>query len=419
MGAGFFLALGSPPDLTSSRVEEFVALQSNPSMREPVRWQRRNLSIILAMMVVAVIVIGPLPARAGDRCEICRLEISGTMYRAEDQVTHGKYFACAACLKLPDVCYLCSRPVRKDFTVLPDGRVVCDRDGRNVIIDDQVAAELCAQVKADLDRQFSRFLELPETNVTVGLMDRVRLQELYKIIGKDYACPDTRGLTETRTNAGQRQFVISILSGQIRDDLLTTCVHEHAHTWIIENVPPERQNRIGRDAVEGFCELLAYLYAEDQGLSKGLTNILRNHYTRGQINLFLEAHKRYGLQDIIDWMKMGEDPLLRSEDLSRVRRLEENPPPPGVVVKTTPQVEPTAISKPKPQLLPTSLLLQGIAWSKVGPLATVNDRNLTRNETVTIQLRSGPMRVRCVEIQPHSVVLETNQSPAWLTLRLK
>jgi hypothetical protein len=336
-----------------------------------------------------------------------------------DQVTQGRYFACAACLKLPDVCYLCSRPVRKDFTVLPDGRVLCERDGRNVIMDDLVAAELCAKVKADLDRQFSRFLELPETNVTVQLMDRVRLQDLYKIIGKDFACPDTRGLTETRTNAGQRQFVISLLSGQIREDLLTTCVHEHAHTWIIENVPPARQARLGRDAIEGFCELLAYLYAEDQGLLKGKTNILRNHYTRGQINLFLETHRRYGLQDIIDWMRMGEDPLLRKEDLSRVRRLEDNPLAPGAVAKSTPPVAPGSMSKPKPQSLPTSLTLQGIAWSKVGPLATVNDRNLTRNETVTIQLRSGPLRVRCVEIQPQWVVLETNQSPNWLTLRLK
>ena len=28
--------------------------------------------------------------------------------------------------------------------------------------------------------------------------------------------------------------------------------------------------------------------------------ILRNHYTRGQIDLFIEAERRYGLNDVVD-----------------------------------------------------------------------------------------------------------------------
>ena len=36
--------------------------------------------------------------------------------------------------------------------------------------------------KKNLDRQFIRFITIPENNVTVQLMDRVRLQELYKVV---------------------------------------------------------------------------------------------------------------------------------------------------------------------------------------------------------------------------------------------
>ncbi|MGC3960344.1 MAG: hypothetical protein QM813_21185 [Verrucomicrobiota bacterium] len=141
----------------------------------------------------------------------------------------------------------------KDFTSLPDGRMLCKRDVKSVVLNEQEATGICARVKEDLSRLFSRFITLPDTNVTLQLMDRVTLQEIYRVIGNDYTCPDTMGCTATKTNDGQRVYEISILSGQPKEELMTTCVHEFAHTWIkFENVPPARRKTLGKDAAEEF-----------------------------------------------------------------------------------------------------------------------------------------------------------------------
>lgn len=244
--------------------------------------------------------VGPSASAGGDICYTCQQQIRLTVYSRLDQVTRAKVMLCSDCRDLPDDCYLCGLPVLRDFTRLPDGRVICKRDVRSVILDEKQAGEICEQVKRDLDRLLIRFLTLPETNVTVQLMDRVRLQEIYRVIGNDYSCPNTLGCTETKTNNGQRVFEISILSGQFKEDLMTTCVHEYTHAWIFENVPPARLKTLGKSAVEGFCELLSYLFAEQQGLLVGKSNILANHYTRGQVHLFIAANQAYGLADVVD-----------------------------------------------------------------------------------------------------------------------
>ncbi len=358
---------------------------------------------------------------AGDICYACQKEIRFTVYTWLDKVTRTKVTLCSECKDLPDNCFLCSVPALKDFTTLSDGRVICKRDVSAVVLDDRQAAQICEQVKQDLDRLLIRFLTLPETNVTIQLMDRVRLQELYLVIGNDYACPNTVGCTEIKTNDGQRLFEISLLSGQPREDLMTTCVHEYTHAWIIENVPLARQKTIGKDAVEGFCELLSYLFAEQQGLATGKANILANHYTRGQIHLFIAAYQTYGLADIVDWMKQGEDRLLSRDDLSRVRRLVAAPvgvakPVSAPAIPNPPAAVGTTDFKPK---LPEKLLLQGIVWSPTRPMATINGRNFSVNDEATVMLASGPVTVRCVEIQPRSVALQTNGSPERVWLEMK
>jgi len=309
-------------------------------------------------------------------------------------------------------------PVLKDFTTLPDGRVICKRDVSTVVLDDKQASQICDNVKEDLDRQFIRFITFPETNVTVELMDRIKLQELYKIIGNDFSCPNTLGCTETKTNHGQRFFEISILSGQPREDLMITCVHEYAHTWIIENVPPARAKKIGKDAVEGFCELLSYLYAEQQGLAASKSNILANHYTRGQIDLFIAAHRQYGFGDIVDWMKSGDDPVLLRDDLSRVRRMEDRPKT-KIVAANTPLVSAVTATNNPPPKLPEQLVLQGITWSKTQPMALINGRTLSVNEEAKVTVSSTNVLVRCVAIREDAVVIQVGGAGELRTLTIK
>jgi len=368
------------------------------------RFAKRGTGCRSLWLLFLVLFVRQLSFAADSICVVCRNEIRFTIYKWSDKVTRTKVSLCNDCTELPDNCYLCSVPTLKNFTRLPDGRVICKRDLSSVIIDDQQAARICEQTKADLDRQFIRFLTIPDTNVTVQLMDRIRLQELYKVIGNDYVCPNTLGCTETKTNDGQRGFEISILSGLPREEVITTCVHEYAHTWIIENVPPDRARTIGKDAVEGFCELLSFLFAEQHGLATAKSNILANHYTRGQIHLFIEAYRQYGLADVVDWMTSGEDPLLRREDLSRVRRLEDRPKlaiekRPPMPVKASPAVTNS------PPILPTRFVLQGVVWSKTQPMATINGRNFDLNQQCVLPLFTGPVAVRCLEIRTNSVLI--------------
>lgn len=292
-------------------------------LRPKAHQKQRGLAGWIWGLALLVTLISKPVFAVGDICVTCQKEIRFSVYTREDKVTHTRKFLCSDCLALPDCCYLCSIPVAKDFTRLNDGRVICKRDVSSVVLDDREAGQICDQVRKDLDRQFSRFLAMPDTHTTVQLMDRVKLLELYKVIGNDYSCPNTLGCTETKSQDGRTSYEISILSGQPRENLITTCVHEYAHTWIYENVPPWRRKRIGKDAVEGFCELLSFLFAEQQGLQNAQSNILGNFYTRGQIHLFIAAQRQYGLEDAIDWMKFGEDPLLRRDDLSRIRNLED------------------------------------------------------------------------------------------------
>jgi hypothetical protein len=361
---------------------------------------------------------GPRARAAGTVCVACDKEIPFTIYMMTDAVKRVKVPVCGPCVELPDRCYLCGVAVRKDFTPLPDGRTICRRDVRDVVLDEAEARQICEAVRTGLDRQFSRFLSLAETNVTVQFMDRVTLQEMFLVIGNDYTCPNALGCTETRTNEFGREFVISLLTGLFREDLMTTCVHEYAHTWVIENVSPARRKTLGKDAVEGFCELLSYLYAEAQGLATGKANILANHYTRGQVHLFIAAEKTYGLNDIVDWMKYGEDPLLLASDLSRVRRLAEPAKASTVSVSTVTSKRVESAVAPRPQL-PEKLVLQGITWSPTRPTATVTGQNLEPNQEAVVNLRSGPVTVRCEEITPTSVTVRTNGAPALLKLEFK
>jgi hypothetical protein len=379
------------------------------------RLQKRGTGSRIQGLLFLVFFVARIAFAAGDFCAVCKREIHSAVYTQEDKVSHTKCFLCADCLALPDNCYLCSMPVLKDFTTLPDGRVVCKRDVSAVIVDDQQASRICEKVKEDLDRQFFRFIAFPETNVTVQLMDRIRLQELYKIIGNDYSCPNTLGCTDTKTNHGQRFFEISILSGQPRENLATTCVHEYAHTWIIENVPPARAKKIGKDAVEGFCELLSYLYAEQQGWAAGKSNILANHYTRGQIHLFIAAHRQYGFEDVVDWMKSGDEPLLLRDDLRSVRRLEDRPKTEIAATNTPPVSVVAATTKPPPNL-PEQLVLLGIIWSKTQPMALINGRTFSLNEEAKVPVSSGTVVVRCVAIRKDAVVVQVGGADELRTL---
>ena len=124
--------------------------------------------------------------------------------------------------------------------------------------------------------------------------------------------------------------------------------------------------------------------------------IRRNAYTRGQIDLFIEAEQRFGFNQIIDWMKYGVDSVLHADDLNNVRNIE--------VPRFTPRVAGVLASAPVygPRTYNT-LMLKSIVWSKEHPLAIINDRTFEPGNTFKVQLGTNRVAVTCVSIQPEAV----------------
>jgi len=79
--------------------------------------------------------------------------------------------------------------------------------------------------------------------------------------------------------------------------------------------------------------------------------ILRNAYTRGQINCFIAARNQYGFNDVLDWIQSGADSTLSAEEPGRVHRLETWPQP-------TASALPFTTANPQPTEAPTALVLK-------------------------------------------------------------
>lgn len=349
---------------------------------------------------------------APEQCAICGGAFGSTVYTVEDKVTGEKKQICHDCLVLPTACFICGLPVKTGYTELPDGRVICARDAKTAMLDEGQAVRTCRETRDNLDRLFSRFLSFPETNVTVSVIDRVHLQDLFKFAGRDYVCPNVWGYIEPRTNHNGLEHAISLLGGLPLAAFKATCAHEYTHAWLNENLSEHRKRSLSRDANEGFCELVSFLLMDSQNEEAQKEQILRNAYTRGQIHLFIAAERRYGFSDVVDWMKYGADDRLTSEDLGRIRRVEPARPSAGVAAAFPDY-------KFAPASVPDVLMLKGISWSQDQPLALINEQTFAVNETGKLRLGNTNVTIRCLAIREDAVRIQIVGSEEERELRFK
>src|SRR5450755_2669733 len=122
------------------------------------------------LMVTMLSGMSLLAALAQDVCAICGKPIQSRAYFVTDEVTGEKKLVCSDCIKLPR-CSICGLPVKDNGVELPDGRHLCARDAKTVVLKPDEAGRICAGVKDDLDRLFSRFTSFPE-NVDINVIDR-------------------------------------------------------------------------------------------------------------------------------------------------------------------------------------------------------------------------------------------------------
>jgi hypothetical protein len=375
-------------------------------MRRQRRW--------LAGFLLSVLVGFATPARAdADHCAICGSAFGPgkTMYTLTDKVAHEKVFICPACASCPDECYVCGLPVKAKYIRLSDGRFLCARDGKTAVLDESRARETCDEVVENLNRMFWRFLTFPSTNVNVSLVDRVNLYGEFTVVGNDFECPEVLGYIKSQTNHRAFKHSISLMSALPRAEFQATCAHEYSHAWVFENVPPQRRKTLSRDAHEGFCELVAFLLMDSLHEEEQKKIMLRNTYTRGQIDLFIEAEKRFGFNDVLDWMRWGVNPRLNAANLDDVRNVEMPRPRTDPATKITFYVE-------QPTPVPDTLLLKGISSSKSQPLALINDHTFAAGESAKVRVGATNMLVRCLTVGGHSARIQVVDSGREMELQL-
>lgn len=342
-----------------------------------------------------------LLAAGEDHCDVCGEPLTGHVFILQDKLDQTKHQVCPECALSRPRCFLCGLPTNKNSTTeLPDGRVLCERDAKTAVLTTEDGLRICRETKAALDRLFSRFLSLPETNVTVSVVDRVNLQELFRFPGNDYPCPNIWGYLDTKTNGSALSFEISLMSGLPLAGFKATAAHEYTHAWVRENLTPQRRATLARDAEEGFCELIGYLLLDSLQEEAQKQLLLLNTYTRGQIHLFIEAKRRFGLNDVAEWMKFGIDDRLNADDLGRIRKV-QMPPARVFAAQSGPAPVPTDAA-PAPAGR-SSLSLQAIFWREHAPLALINDHTFAVQDQARVRVGGTNLTLRCLDIRRDAV----------------
>jgi hypothetical protein len=357
---------------------------------------RRVRQALLLMGWLALLAWGESSALA--QCAVCRQNLGQRAYLCTDLITLKKLEVCTSCTyRLPD-CFLCSIPVRTnkaDHMAFADGRVLCKRDAMTAVAEPKEGERIGREMRDWMEREFSRFMEFPDTNYTLTLVDRPTLEASFKFPGRDWTCPDIWGTTQALTNHGVKTCEVNILAGLPLALLKHTAAHELAHVWLIENVPAERYRRLDRDANEGFCELLAWIADETCPDAELKAYLRRNLYTRGQIDVYLDLYRGSGMNDIVEWLKYGVDKRLVAGETAQITKVAM--PVKTNAVPATNRVVLAATQPAAPEY--AGIILQGITWSEKAPLALINGKTLGANEEARIRVGGTNLVIQCVEIR--------------------
>jgi Protein DA1 len=363
--------------------------------------RRHGWSFLIAILMTAF-GWGGTPDAWADVCAICGKPITGTAYIATDGVTGERKIICSDCAKLPH-CYICGLPVKEGGVELADGRYLCARDSKTVVLNADEAGRVCDEVKDELDRLFSRYTSFP-TNVDVTVIDRIDVDSMFHPAGNDFESPNLLGCIQPVTANGETRYKMRLMTGLPLAELKETCAHEYSHAWVGENVNRARRG-LGRDAEEGFCELVGYLLMDSQQEELEKKRVLQNRYTRGQIDLFIEAEQRYGFDQVLDWMKYGTTSQLEAGHLQDLRDLNV----PAAEPASHPVNHPAHLNSTPAIPVPATITLQGILWGSA-PTAIINGHSFEVNDVSKVKFGETNVTLRCVAIQPSSVFVQNVSS---------
>ena len=378
-----------------------------PSSKRSNRWSDSRSRVTLVFVIAAglFLSLAAIALAETTKCQVCGKTISGKFYQVEDRARGGKVEVCADCGKLDSRCFACALPVKTDFTTLKDGRLLCARCGKEAVSSDEEASQVALAARDELDRLLYRYLVFPGTNVGLTIVDRFTLESLFKSPGYGRRCSSVFGATQSHALNDQLYVhSVSILSSLGKARLQAVAAHEFGHAWLNENLPAARKSALAPDAVEAFCELIAYDLLKQHHDELEMKAIRENPYTRGQLEVFRTAQTRHGFNALLDWMKSGEAQKLTADNPDEVLVLRAD--------KTTapPSHPATYFAATSPPPLPETLALKSITGTARRRFAIINNRTFAVAERAKIQLAHTNWTVCCLEIRTNSVLIQLEEA---------
>jgi hypothetical protein len=143
--------------------------------------------------------------------------------------------------------------------------------------------------------------------------------------------------------------------------------------------------------------------------------VLNNQYTRGQIHLFIEAERRYGFADVLDWVRYGNTAFLAADRLQDVRDVTMPDAPPPTPVSEILFIPAARVETPRA----ASLELTSITIAPRLSIATINGRTFGVNEQRKVPLGGSNVVVRCLIIEPDAVLIERTDTGTQERLELQ
>ena len=344
---------------------------------------------------------------ADDLCPVCGKRFGRQAYGFTKRGREEKVFVCGDCAKLETICYICALPVKEKFTRLADGRLLCGEDAKQAVLTQDDAEKIFEEVKGDAQSILAQLGPLPHHNIQLILEAKARLDKTGSNLISAHDDRLLMGLTRsTQHGAGESEHTISLLYGLTRERLMVVAAHEYGHAWLHENV----RRKLNHDAVEGFCDWLAYKVIKEKNAPYEIKVLLQSEYSQGQLQAFIAAENEHTFYRIIQWTKGGIDPEIDPEHLERILELRE--------ARRAPE-QPLIFAAPAlPRTAPTNLVLKGLSGSKMRRFALINDGTFELNEQGKVRLGESNVVVRCLQILDNAVTIQVAGESERRTLTL-
>ena len=361
---------------------------------------------IVCLVAWLTVVTTHAAVSAEDACPVCRQRFGNKVFSIKKLGSEDKILICAECVKLETRCYLCGVPVKDQFTKLADGRLLCPDDAKRAVLEQDEAVRIFDDVKRDAQTVLARLGTLPHRNIQLILEAKPKLDKTGANVISKHEDSLLMGLTRSRCDSGECQHTIYLLHGLTRERLTVVAAHEYAHTWLHENVT----RKLNQDAVEGFCDWLAYQVIKDKPMAVEMKVLMESDYSQGQLQALIAAEKAHSFNRVIQWVKSGVEPAVDVQHLERILQLRESTSPEPVAYAFA------SLAPPRPA--PTNLVLKGLSGSKTRRFALINDGTFALHEQGKVRLGSSNIVLTCREIRDDAVVVEVAGEPAMRTLKI-